>query len=97
MEILVPIFDDSTGTGGTAEYKIFAFAAISLRGWDLKGGTKTPEDYMTPEAKSLKKDLKLGGDDRGIYGEFVRMVTLDEAIALGGPRDYGVEGTRLTN
>lgn len=96
VEILVPIFEDYKGTGSTAEFKVFAFAAISLRGWDLKGGNKTPEDYMTDDATTLRKDLKLGGSDRGIYGEFVRMVSLEEAMALGGPDSYGVTGVKLT-
>jgi hypothetical protein len=96
VEILIPIFADYKGTGATAEFKVFAFAAISLRGWDLKGGTKTPEDYMTDDATALRKDLKLGGGDRGIYGEFVRMVSLEEAVALGGPDSYGVTGVKLT-
>jgi hypothetical protein len=96
VEILIPVFDDYKGTGATAEFKVFAFAAISLRGWDLKGGGKTPEDYMTSETNALHKTLKLGGSDRGIYGEFVRMVSLEEATALGGPTSYGTTGVTLT-
>lgn len=96
VEILVPIFEDYRGTGASAEFKVFAFAAISLRGWDLKGGSKTPEDYMTSKTTALHKKLKLGGSDRGIYGEFVRMVSLEEATALGGPTSYGTTGVTLT-
>lgn len=96
VEILIPIFDDYKGVGENAEYKVFAFAAISLLGWDLKGGKKTPEVYMTSDATDLHSLLKLGENDRGIYGEFVRMVSLDEAAALGGPKTYGVTGVKLT-
>lgn len=97
VEILVPIFDDSAGTGEGAEFKILAFGAISLRGWNLAGGTKTPENYMEDDATVLKTSLSLGEDDRGIYGEFVRIVTLDEAAVLGGPEEYGADAVKLTN
>ncbi|MDR7082227.1 hypothetical protein J2X01_001515 [Arthrobacter ginsengisoli] len=97
VEVLIPIFDDSVGTGEHAEFKILAFGAISLRGWNLSGGTKTPENYMKPDATTLKSSLGLGEDDRGIYGKFVRIVTLDEAAILGGPKDYGADAVKLTN
>ncbi|BAS10182.1 conserved hypothetical protein [Arthrobacter sp. Hiyo4] len=51
---------------------------------------------MTPDAKAIEKDLKLGGSDRGIFGEFIQKVTLAEAAVLGGPTTYGATGVHLT-
>ncbi|WP_457967809.1 Tad domain-containing protein [Arthrobacter sp. D1-29] len=96
VEILVPIFDDRRGTGSNAEFHIEAFAQISLRGWNLAGGTKLPEDFMTPEATTLSKSLKLKNSDNGIFGRFIKKVSLAEAATLGGPTTYGATGAQLS-
>jgi hypothetical protein len=96
VDILVPIFDDRRGTGSNAEFHIEAFAQISLRGWNLSGGTKLPEDFMTAEATTLSKSLKLKNSDNGIFGRFIKKVTLAEAATLGGPSTYGATGVQLT-
>ncbi|WP_258229160.1 hypothetical protein [Arthrobacter sp. HMWF013] len=96
VEILVPIFDDRRGTGSNAEFHIEAFAQISLRGWNLAGGTKLPEDFMTTEATNLSKSLKLKNSDNGIFGRFIRKVSLAEAATLGGPSAYGAPGVQLS-
>jgi hypothetical protein len=96
VDILVPIFDDRRGTGSNAEFHIEAFAQISLRGWNLSGGTKLPEDFMTAEATTLSKSLKLKNSDNGIFGRFIKKVTLAEAAVMGGSSKYGVLGVQLT-
>jgi hypothetical protein len=96
VDILVPIFDDHRGTGSNAEFHIEAFAQISLRGWNLSGGTKLPQDFMTAEATTLSKSLKLKSSDNGIFGRFIKKVTLAEAAVMGGPSKYGVLGVQLT-
>lgn len=108
VEILIPIFDtacpDKGGTGSDPctdspygkSFHIEAFAQISLRGWNLSGSNTLPWYYMTPDAKAIEKDLKLGGSDRGIFGEFIQKVTLAEAAVLGGPTTYGATGVHLT-
>ncbi|WP_426990063.1 pilus assembly protein TadG-related protein [Pseudarthrobacter sp. Y6] len=96
VNILIPIFDDLRGTGSNAEFHIQAFAQISLRGWNLSGGTKLPEDFMTAEATKLSKSLKLKNSDNGIFGRFIKKVTLAEAATLGGPTTYGAPGVQLT-
>ncbi|TQJ41750.1 putative Flp pilus-assembly TadE/G-like protein [Arthrobacter sp. SLBN-112] len=96
VEILIPIFDDARGTGSNAEFHIEAFAQISLRGWNLAGGSTLPEDFMTTEAKNLSKDLKLKNSDNGIFGRFIKKVSLAEAMTLGGPTTYGLTGAQLT-
>jgi hypothetical protein len=96
VEILVPIFDNRRGTGSNAEFHIEAFAEISLRGWNLSGGNKLPEDFMTSEATALSKKLKLKSSDNGMFGRFVRKVSLAEAAKLGGPNTYGAPGVQLS-
>jgi hypothetical protein len=96
VDILVPIFDDVRGTGAGAEFHIEAFAQISLRGWNLKGGSKLPGDFMTAEATALSNSLKLKNSDNGIFGRFIKKVTLAEAATMGGPTTYGALGVQLS-
>lgn len=96
VDILVPIFDDVRGNGAGAEFHIEAFAQISLRGWNLKGGSSLPGDFMTAEATTLSKSLKLKNSDNGIFGRFIKKVTLAEAAAMGGPTTYGALGVQLS-
>lgn len=95
VEILVPIFDNRRGTGTNAEFHIEAFAQISLRGWNLSGGSTLPQDFMTAEAKALSKSLKLKNSDNGIFGRFIKKVSLAEAAELGGSTKYGAPGVQL--
>ncbi|WP_226760358.1 pilus assembly protein TadG-related protein [Arthrobacter sp. SO3] len=96
VDILVPIFDNVRGTGAGAEFHIEAFAQISLRGWNLKGGSTLPGDFMTAEATTLSKSLKLKNSDNGIFGRFIKKVSLAEAATLGGPTTYGSLGVTLS-
>ena len=108
VEILIPIFDTAcpikkyTGPdlcsasgfpANTKAFRIEAFAQISLRGWHFIGGGGT---YMTPEATALQAELKLGNPDTGLFGTFVKKVTLAEAATLGGPATYGATGVQLS-
>lgn len=96
VNILVPVFDDRRGTGSSAEFHIEAFAQISLRGWNLKGGSSLPEDFMTAEATTLSNSLTLKNSDNGIFGRFIKKVSLVEAATLGGPTTYGALGAQLS-
>lgn len=105
VDILVPIFDtacpDKGGTGANPcaaspfgkSFRIEAFAQISLRGWHLTGGGTT---YLTSEASALKSSLKLKNSDTGLYGEFIKKVSLEEAATMGGPTTYGAMTVQLT-
>lgn len=97
VEILIPIFDDRRGTGANAEFHIEAFAQISIRGWNLGGGSTLPEDFMTSEAQDLSDDLGLRESDNGIFGRFIKKVSLAEVLTLGGPTTYGGTGAKLSN
>jgi len=88
--VLVPIFDGANVTHGpAASYHIYAFAAFTLTGWKLSGGTKMPQVNIDPKAP------KCTGNCRGIQGNFSHWVSIDAAAAeLGGP-DLGASIVRL--
>ena len=101
VDVLIPIFDNVRGTGNNAEFHIEAFAQISLRGWHFGGSDKLPKHFMTDDATVLHDSLEdppvnLKNSDTGIYGKFIKKVTLAEAAILGGPTTYGVKGVQLT-
>ena len=107
VEVLVPIFNISCPVAGLKKsdpnpctpspyaksFHIEAFAQISIRGWHFTGGGST---YYTAEATALSSSLGLKNDDTGIFGKFVKRVTLAEAAVLGGPTTYGSTGVQLT-
>ncbi|WP_104042512.1 pilus assembly protein TadG-related protein [Arthrobacter sp. ZGTC412] len=97
VEILVPIFDNRRGTGSNAEFHLEAFAHLSLRGWHLKGGSGLPETFMTSEATALSNSLNLKNSDLGVFGRFIKKISLAEAMTLGGPTTYGATGAQLSN
>ncbi|WP_223883724.1 TadE/TadG family type IV pilus assembly protein [Pseudarthrobacter sp. BIM B-2242] len=107
VKVLIPIFDTAcpepkkvkTGPDpclnspfGKA-FHIEAFAQLSIRGWHLTGGGST---YMTDDATDLSTALKLKNSDTGLFGEFIRRVSLVEAATMGGPVKYGALGVMLT-
>jgi hypothetical protein len=106
VEVLIPIFDTACPSKGTGVnpcadapsakgkyFRIEAFAQISIKGWHLNGGGTS---YFTSEAEELEDSLKLKNSDEGIYGTFVKKVTLAEAAVLGGPATYGALGVQLS-
>lgn len=108
VDILIPIFDTAcpikkytgidvcSASSYPANAKVFrieAFSQIELRGWHFTGGGS---GYMTPEATALETSLGLGNSDTGIYGKFIKKVSLAEAATLGGPTTYGTLGVQLS-
>jgi Flp pilus assembly protein TadG len=105
VEVLVPIFSTycpvKKGSGSDPckaapkgkFFKIEAFAQIALRGWHLTGGGPS---FMTSDATALQKSLGLKNSDTGLFGTFIKKVSLTEAATLGGPTTYGALGVQLT-
>lgn len=105
VEVLIPIFDIScegnkkdpasctSSPFATPSFHIEAFAQISLRGWHLIGGGTT---YYTSEASALSSALGLKNSDTGLFGTFIKKVTLAEAATMGGPTTYGALGVQLS-
>ncbi|WP_434993340.1 pilus assembly protein TadG-related protein [Arthrobacter sp. Ld5] len=88
---LFPVFDDTAGTGSGGKFRIVAFAAIDVRGWNFQG-----YEYMLADARSHFTTNGYNNSDRGFIGRFVRYVSLDEAVELGGPMIYGANVVQLT-
>ena len=64
--LLLPIFDQSTGTGSSATYRVYGYAAFHLTGYSLGG--------------SYKWNPPCSGEDRCIRGYFTNFVELTGAF-----------------
>ena len=102
VEVLIPIFDIACPEGDQGRatrardpspyaksFHIEAFAQISVRGWHFIGGGNT---YYTPEASALSSSLDLKNPDTGLFGTFIKKVTLAEAAAHGWPDNLRSHG-----
>lgn len=93
--VLLPIFNQVTGTGSGANYKISSFAAFEVTGWKFSGGSSLPSVFRNTSAYVGSKECT--GDCRGIIGKFVRYVSLDEGHILGPVNKYGATVVRITH
>ncbi|MEO5313337.1 pilus assembly protein TadG-related protein [Pseudarthrobacter sp. CC12] len=91
---LLPVFDQTSGTGAGSKFHLRAFAAIDIAGWDL--ANQDPFHYMPASAQAFKDAGGWKSSDLGIVGKFVRYVSLDEEFDVGGPTDYGGTVVELT-
>jgi hypothetical protein len=82
--VLLPVFQEAGGTGGSGWYQIYGFAAFTLTGYRFSGD----------EAFNWNNRPECRGDDRCVKGYFVQFVSLDAAFELGGP-DLGGRSARL--
>lgn len=87
--VLLPVFDDVRGSGTGGEFKIYAYAAIDIRGWHFKNGDSVL-DFQLPEAVNVIKEGGYKNSDLGFVGKFIRYVFDDEDAEAGGDgEDYG--------
>ncbi|WP_148040156.1 pilus assembly protein TadG-related protein [Cryobacterium tepidiphilum] len=82
--ILIPVYDGARGNGQNAEYRIYAFAAFTITGWNFSGFSDT-DPAASPSCT---------GNCRAIQGYFQKWVSVDSAFDLGGP-DLGGSVVRL--
>lgn len=95
--VLLPVFNDVKGTGAGGQFKIYAYAAIDIRGWHFKNGDSLL-DFQLPEATKVIKDGGYKNSDLGFVGKFIRYVFDDEDAEYGGGGvDYGANITQLIN
>jgi Flp pilus assembly protein TadG len=85
--VLVPIFDQVTGTGVNGSYRVLAFAAFAITGWKFSGSTATTDANAPP----------CTGNCRGIQGRFVRWVSLEDAAIAEASPNLGVVVVALSN
>ncbi|MFE5836132.1 pilus assembly protein TadG-related protein [Arthrobacter sp. NPDC056493] len=92
--VLLPVYDDVTGTGSGASYHLNSFAAFNVQGWAFSGSDKLPMVYNnTPATKSLE----CKGNCRGIIGKFVKYVSLADGYKLGPVSPNGATIVELTS
>lgn len=93
--VLLPVFNQVSGTGAGAVYKISSFAAFEVAGWKFSGGTSLPSVFRNTSTHVGSQACT--GDCRGIIGSFVRYVSLDEGHILGPVNPYGATVVRMTH
>lgn len=82
--VLLPLFDESSGTGSGATYKIYGYAAFRLTGYHFGGQYDAGSGTCNGNARCVK-------------GYFTRFVDLSEAFDYGaGAPELGVSVVRLT-
>lgn len=94
VTVLLPVYQDVSGTGAGASYKLLAFAAFSVQGWAFSGADKLP---MVFRNTSSDKNLNCNGSCRGIIGKFVNYVSLSDGYKLGPVSPYGATVVELTS
>ncbi|MBC7760585.1 MAG: hypothetical protein H7201_02055 [Candidatus Saccharibacteria bacterium] len=76
--VLLPVYSDASGTGSGAHYVISGWAAFKVLGWNFVGSGGT----------SLNNNLYLGakctGNCKGLIGQFISFVSLDDRFTMGG-------------
>lgn len=91
--ILLPVYDDVTGTGTGASYHLTALAAFSVQGWAFSGSDRLPMVYNNASTSGLKCQ----GNCRGIIGSFIKYVSLADGYKLGPVSPNGATVVELTS
>ncbi|MGP4031556.1 pilus assembly protein TadG-related protein [Pseudarthrobacter sp. 1C304] len=94
VTVLLPVYEDVTGTGSGASYDLIAFASFSVQGWAFSGADKLP---MVFRNTSTDNKLDCKGNCRGIIGKFVNYVSLSDGYKLGPVSPYGATVVELTS
>lgn len=94
VTVLLPVYEDVSGTGSGASYDLLAFASLSVQGWAFSGADKLPLVYNN---KSSDKSWDCTGNCRGIIGKFVNYVSLSDGYKLGPVSPYGATVVELTS
>lgn len=91
--VLLPVYEDVSGTGSGASYDLLAFAAFSVTGWKFTGVDQLPLVYNNTPATGPQ----CKGDCRGIIGKFVKYVSLSDGYKLGPVSPFGATAVELTH
>lgn len=84
--VLLPVYGDKNGSGSGGWYKITGWAAFKLLGWNFPGFSYQSTSYSGAVCK---------GDCKGIIGQFVSFVSLDDRFTGTGP-DLGASIVTLS-
>jgi len=94
VTVLLPIFDQVTGTGSSTSYRLMSFAAFKIQGWSFNGNS-FPTTFRN-KPPDVPSSLSCTGSCVGVIGSFIRYVSLDNAYTLGTPPDFGAGVIKLT-
>lgn len=89
--VLLPVFDEVSGTGSSAVYGLTSFAAFKVRGWKFSGNSDLPKSF-----RNTSSSVTCDGNCRGIIGSFIKYVSLAQGFALGPVDTNGATIVRLT-
>lgn len=84
--LLLPVYGDKSGTGSGGTYTITGWAAFRLLGWNFPGFSYQNSTYTGAVCK---------GDCKGIIGQFISFVSLDDRFTGAGP-DLGANIVTLS-
>ncbi|WEO78006.1 pilus assembly protein TadG-related protein [Cryobacterium sp. SO2] len=74
--VLLPVFSSATGSGSGGSYTIRGWAAFKLLGWRFPSSSYNNNTYT---------GARCTGSCKGVIGEFVSFVSLDDRFTTGGP------------
>jgi len=74
--VLLPVFSAATGSGTGGSYTIRGWAAFKLLGWRFPSSSYNNNTYT---------GARCTGNCKGLIGEFVSFVSLDDRFTTGGP------------
>ena len=95
VTVLLPVFNQVTGTGSGAIYGIKTFAAFEVAGWKL--GTPGLPYTFRNRAPDVPVALECREPCRGIIGTFVEYVSLDTSFTMGALDPDGVTIIGMTD
>lgn len=89
--VLLPVFDEVSGTGSGAVYGLTSFAAFKVSGWKFSGNSDLPKSF-----RNTVSSVACDGNCRGILGSFIKYVSLEQGFELGPVDTNGATIVRLT-
>ncbi|MDQ0820007.1 Flp pilus assembly protein TadG [Arthrobacter sp. V4I6] len=92
--VLLPVFDDVSGTGSGAVYGLKYFASFKVAGWKFSGNDDLPKTFRNSTAY-VSSSVACDGSCRGIIGSFIEYVSLADGFTLGRVDASGATIVRL--
>ncbi|WP_309050772.1 pilus assembly protein TadG-related protein [Streptomyces sp.] len=86
--LLIPVYDSVSGPGDKGTYHISGWAAFRIEGYTFTGGVAWNPTKVTGAC---------GKNCDGVYGRFVRFVSVDPGFDLGPPTSYGATVVKLSD
>lgn len=75
-----PLYDDGNGNGANGQFHVMGYAMVEIHGWDfVQNSDGLPPGKADPACSGL------GGSNRGICGQLLKIVPATAAGLVGGP------------